>query len=298
MIYDIIEAVKDGKALFEWEEVTTSIEEKKLHISIMRDAIRFNNIPALRYDRKGLPTNETFNGVRLPATAIEMQSIADMLFCMMPTPKILDTIWLQATTKFDPVVNLGPGKIVATQNITSVHTAIEKKIKDEGGYPSRGIIDSVGKYWVITNKLKNSKNLKYGVKTSCNYGWHNSTKEGSRAVTPGLYVYQGQGTMHNDIHIDPSQVVRLMYRIARLEHEDGKCEKVDLHNIASDEKLSYLLNHDGVLHVLRQPSVPETPPVKSGNTWVLPEITIYSNVPPSEMNDDELKAFKAGFPKA
>lgn len=297
-MWDIVKAVKEGKALFEWEEITSELGDEKLHISVMRDAIRFNQVPVLKYNKQILSEDRLFDGVRVPATANEMQEIADLLFCTMLTPKVIDLIWQQAHIKFDPVVNLGPGKIVATQNITDVHTAIEGKIKRiHGGYPSRGIIDSVGKYWVITNKL-NNKNLTYGVHTCCNYGWHNTSKSGERAVTPGLYVYQGQGTRHNDQHVDPSQVVRLMYRMARLERADGSYERVDLHEIFADTKRSAMVNHDGVLKIFRQPSVEEPKATLINGVWRMPDSVVYSSMPPSEMEEEELKLFLSGLKKS
>lgn len=287
-MWDVVEAVQNGRARFEWAEVESRVGDDRLYISVMRDAIRFDNVPAMSWHRDPIGS-VVFNGVRVPATAAEMQKIADMLFCMLPTPKILDLVWSQATLKFDPVINLGPNTIVATQNINNVHEAIEKKITAAGGYPAHGIVASVGKYWVLSNKLS-SKSGKYGASTSCNYGWH-SSGGAYQAVTAGMKVWQGEGTAHNDQHVDPSQVIRLIYRMGRLVHSDGSTERVDLHNIAADPVLSSAINHSGVLKTLRQPSVPEPKIVEQDGVMIMPEIVVYPGLPPAEMDKDQLSQF-------
>lgn len=288
-MWDVVGAVREGRARFGWAEVLSVVGDEKLYISVTRDALRFDGVPAMNWHRDPAANNgDTFDGVRIPATAAEMQQIADILFCMLPTPKVLDLVWAQASLRFDPVVNLGPGKIVAVQKVDDVHQAVEKKIAGAGGYPDRGAVASVGKYWVICNKL--AAPGKFGVNTACNYGWHSSNGVYG-AVTPGLRVWQGEGTRHNDLHVDPSQVIRLMYRMARLVRKDGSVEKVDLHDIASDPTLSAAINHDGILKVLRQPSIPEPRPTDQDGVLVMPETTIYPAVPPAEMSPEELASF-------
>lgn len=289
-------AVRNGQAQFEWDEVVSEAGGNRLYVSVMRDAIRFDGVPAMNWHRDPISGDgRTFDGVRIPATAAEMQEIADMLFCMLPTPRVLDLVWAQAKLRFDPVVNLGAGKIVATQNVHDVHEAVEQKIASAGGYPEHGIVASVGKYWVVCNQLAHPG--KYGARTACNYGWHSSN--GAYAgVTPGIKVWQGEGTAHNDEHVDPSQVIRLMYRMARLVRADGTEDRMDLHDVAKDEVLSAALNHKAgsstVLQILRQPSVKEPEAVtEPGGSIVLPETVVYDGSPPSEMSESELAEFLA-----
>lgn len=299
-VWDVVSAVRNGQARFEWDEVVSEADGNRLYVSVMRDAIRFDGVPAMNWHRDSVPGDgRTFDGVRVPATAAEMQEIADMLFCMLPTPRVLDLVWAQAKLRFDPVVNLGAGKIVATQNVNDVHEAVEKRIAAAGGYPERGIVASVGKYWVVCNSLEapSPDSRPYGIRTACNYGWHSSS--GAYAgVTPGVKVWQGIGTRHNDEHVDPSQVIRLMYRMARLVRADGSEDRVDLHEVAKDNVLSAALNHKAggstVLKVLRQPSVkePETVTEPDGSI-VVPETVVYGGSPPSEMSELELSEFLA-----
>lgn len=299
--WDIVSAVRDGKARFEWEEVASKVGGDTLYVSVMRDAIRFDGVPPMNWHREVLGSSESFDGVRVPATASEMQQIADMLFCMLPTPYVLDLVWKQAALRFDPVVNLGPNKIVATQNVHDVHLAVEKKLASAGAYPARGIVASVGKYWSVCNALipPSPDERKWGMKTACNYGWHSSG--GAYAgVTPGIKVWQNIGTWHNDEHIDPSQVVRLMYRMARLVRADGTKERVDLHDVAGDEGLSAAINHkEGgghILRVLRQLSVPEPSGTVQDGVTVMPEFVAYAGAPPADLSEADLLAFLAGSP--
>lgn len=276
---DIVEAVKEGRGRFEWAEIESRYYGLCLTLSVFRDAMRFDDVPPMRWNRQEIVGDDRrFDGVRLPATAAEMQEIADLLTCWLPTPKILDLVWQNATLRFNPVVNLGPNKIVATQNIHDVHAAIERKIEKAGGYPASGIVASVGKYWVCSNRLVQpvTDTRKYGIHTACNYGWHSS--DGAYpAVSSGLKVWQGEGTAHNDLHLDPSQVVRLVYRFARLQRPDGSIEVLDLATIAADPLLAPLINHGGVLKVTRQPSVPEPQPTLTDDgVIVLPTLNIYA----------------------
>ncbi len=91
---DVVQLVKDGKGIFEWSEVVSEHNGYKLYIKVFRDAMKFDNIEACTWNLKPLQSWEAdhgkiFNGVRLPATAHQLQQIADMLNCMMLTPKKL-----------------------------------------------------------------------------------------------------------------------------------------------------------------------------------------------------------------
>ena len=74
-------------------------------------------------------------------------------------------------------------------------------------------------------------------------------------MTPGVQCWQRPGFRHNKSHWDPSQTIRLMHRSARLIHPDGTEEKIDLHDIAGNPALAYLLHHQGPLTYLRQKGV-------------------------------------------
>lgn len=239
---DLVQAIKDGKATVDWALVHSEHDGHRLRISVMRDALKVDNI-------------------RWPATAIDLQRVADHLGAMLLTPKVVDLIWLEAGragTQFNPVINHKyPGKvvIVALMPVLDVSNLVDDKIQAAGDVG--GVIESVGKYWVLTNKLLTGK---FGKEQACNYGWH-STGAPYAAVTPGLKVWQPLSSRHNNVHIDPSQVVRLMHRIAFLTRPGEKEEMVDLRQVAIDPALAPLISHEGPLRILRQPGVPDPQPI-------------------------------------
>lgn len=236
---DFIQAIKDERATVDWTTIESVHGELKLHIAVMRDAMKID-------------------GIRYPATAIDLQKVADYLDCLLLTPKVLDLIWLEAGktgVQFDPVINskyMGKTVIVAIMPARDVSELVDAKIEAVGD--NGGIIASVGKYWVLTNKLLSGK---FGASQACNYGWHSSTAPYA-AVTPGLKVWQSVGSAHNNRHVDPSQVIRLMHRDAWLSRGGEPAEYVDLRTVATDPELVPLISHEGVLKVLRQPGVPDS----------------------------------------
>jgi hypothetical protein len=255
--FDWDAALDDGDCFFDWATLRSEYAGHELYMQVMRDA-------AIDSD-----------GVRQPATAAQMQRVADRLGCMLLTPKLVDLVWRQAALRFDAVVNV-KGKIVAECSVDTVHAALEETLRACGPYPEEGCVACVGKYWVVSNALARPK-LRYGKQTACNYGWFSSRAPAkNHGVTGGdVHPWQTLGTRHNDQHVDPSQVVRLVQRRAWLVQANGDQGDVDLHSIAADPALAPLINHDGVLKVLRQPSVPEEQPVTlDDGTVVLPEMVV------------------------
>lgn len=253
---DITAAIREGRARVEWTNLVSEYKGHRLTMRVFRDAMKIDNI-------------------RQPVTAKQMQEVADLCACMMPTPKILDLIWIEAGktgVRFDPIINFN-GKIVADLTPEVVSPLVDAEIHKKGD--NGGIIDSVGKYWVLTNTLNLSHGNLYGIHNSCNYGWHSSIGV-SAGVTPGLKVWQGMGWRHNDEHVDPSQVIRLVFRMALLLRAGSSVEEqIDLHDVLKDPELAGLISHEGPLTYLRQASVPEPQPVKNADgSYTMPEIVI------------------------
>lgn len=236
----LIEALMNGDAQFEWAEILSKYDGNELKIFVFRDAMKFN-------------------GIREQATAYELQQMADALDCLLLTPKVVDFIWEQANTRFDSIVQ-ADGGIVANSSSARVSQLIDQKIESLGG-DQGGLIDSVGKYWVIINKLLRPGNL-YGVKTACNYGWPSSVAARVSEITPKIngkphMVWQNPGFKHGDNHHDPSQTIRLMhaYGLLKQKHET-EFWKTSLTSVMTDPNLHHLLSHEGPLFCHRQPSVP------------------------------------------
>ena len=260
-LYDWLAAVRSGDVSYEWAEVVSEHPDgkRRLRVRVMRDALK------------------AADGVRWPATAAQMQRVADELVCMLPTPLVIDLVWRQAATRFNAVVNVDR-RIVAECKVEDVHLAIEKRIEAAGG--AVGLVACVGKYWVLSNVLaRDPRELAYGKHTAVNYGWFSTGAPKTRVGVTGrdVHPWQTLGSRHNDQHVDPSQVIRLMDRLAVLVDAEGEHE-VDLHAVASDPDLAPLINHDGVLKVLRQPSVPEPEAtVAADGTIVMPTVTIHGS---------------------
>jgi hypothetical protein len=257
---DVVQLVRESRDNFEWAEVKSVHNGYTLYIQVFRDAMKFDGIPALTWDFKEvIGDNRLFHGVRLPASAHQLQEIADLLNCMLLTPKIIDMIWLQAELKFDCIVNVN-GNIVAISHIHDVHQAIEKKTQQLGDDGTK-LVSCVGKYWCLINDLQGRPKL-HGDEVACNYGWCAKSASGP-GITPGVQCWQRPGFRHNKLHWDPSQTIRLMHRSARLVHPDGTEEKVDLHDIAANPALAYLIHHQGPLTYLRQKGVNKLDPIVS-----------------------------------
>jgi hypothetical protein len=293
---DVVQQVRDGKARFEWAELISEHNGYKLFLSVLRDAMKFDQVPALTWDWKPVTgawaTDELFDGVRLPATAHQLQEIADLIGGMLLPPKIIDLIWLKAPIKFDSVVNTPryPGapasqrEIVAISPYHVVHQEIEAKIAAAGGDDGVSIISCVGKYWCLIQQLINCGMLQ-GDWTACNYGWFAKVASGP-GLTAGTQCWQRPGYRHNKQHWDPSQTIRLMYRRGMLVRPDGTEEDVDLHDVAQDPELCGLLAYDGKpLTYLRQKGVEELEPLPTHGIITLPEVTIFGR---RRKSDDDI----------
>jgi hypothetical protein len=284
---DVVQLVKDSKGKFEWTEVCSeNARGDKLFISVMRDAMKFDDMPAMTWDYKPVyvvkdgvkvEDDRLFDGVRMPATAHELQQIADLVSGMLMTPLVIGLLWLQAGLKFDSVVNV-KGKIVATSNIHDVHEAIEAAITKLGGDDGTKLVDCVGKFWCLINDL-NYKGIVEGDECACNYGWFAKQASGP-GLTPGTQCWQRPGFKHNKQHWDPSQTIRFMYQWGRLVRADGSEKYVLLTDIAQDPDLCSLLTHDGKpLTYLRQKGVDKLEPLVEPGVITLPMLTIEGRGP-------------------
>lgn len=259
---DVVQLVRDGKGRFEWFPLETEHDGHKLMFTVMRDAMKFDGVPDLTWDLKPVAgSTRTRDGVRLPATAIQLQQVADLVFGCLLTPKVVDLLWAEAGrfgAQFDSIVNV-KGNIVATSKILDVHDAIEEALSRCGG-DEGGIIDSVGKYWVLVNLLLTGKFSKvkqpdgtYVNMQAVNYGWPTITAGNGMGVTGTVHVWQKVGDAHNYFHFDPSQTIRLMHRSALLVLPSGSIQEVDVTYILQHPTLWPLLCHDGPLNIIRQP---------------------------------------------
>lgn len=269
---DVLQLVKEGLARYEWTTVTSKHGELQLRIAVLADAMKFDGMPELNWHREprsdfATPSpGETYDGVRLPVTAEELQQIGDLVGASLLTPRVIDLIWLQASVKFDANINTGPPSydIAATMDITHLHGLIEADIERVGG---SGLVSCVGKYWCLTNVLE-QKGMVEGDWAACNYGWFQVAAP-SNGVTPGTKLWQTRGYRHNKVHIDPSQTIRLMGNWPELSRDGGETwEHVFMSDVMADPELAPLITADGKpLTYTRQNGVeeqPASPPLVQG----------------------------------
>lgn len=191
------------------------------------------------------------DGVRINVSAILQQQIADMLGAYLLTPKLLDQLWAQRAVTLTPCTQ--PSSSTSAAMI--VHSAcIDTKLKTQVGadIPADGIVQTVGKTWVITNALLDHPGM------ACNIGWHLEHPMGggipfdAAPTLPGAHMIQSPGYRHNARFLDYCQLVLVVHRDCVV---DGSLNTFAA--VARDPELAPLVNADGVLKVLRQPGVPE-----------------------------------------
>lgn len=171
-------------------------------------------------------------GVRINVSAAEAQTWADELGALLTTPKIEDLIYKHATVKIPPFTG-NPATTTAAQHSAKIDAAIPAINKD--------LVATVGKSWVLTNKLSST--------VAANYGWHTQTQASEPSATlPGVNVWQGTGHKHNPQHRDYSQTLRLVSRKVVI---DGKVW--DLEKALRDPAVAHYFSHVGPLQITRQP---------------------------------------------
>lgn len=243
---DVVQLVKSGRARYDWFWIQRSRGSTVLRYAVLRDAMRFDGIPPLDWYRRPLGDGESRDGVRLPASAEELQQIADIVGGSLLTPSMVDQIWLQAGRRFDAVVNGGPPQypIVATMPILDVHDRIEAALSSAGGDDGRSLVSCVGKYWVLYNQLS-SVGMVEGDYAACNYGWEARTASGP-GLTPGTQVWQRPGFRHNKQHLDPSQTIRLVCSLCEVSRDGGETfAESSIYEAFSDPELAPLVTVDG-----------------------------------------------------
>lgn len=193
-------------------------------------------------------------GVRVNVCAETEQILADMLNCMMLTPRLADLIWLQADCRLSPfprgnIVRMGSTEAMVTHS-AKIDTALSKMTVQ----PT--LISTVGKHWTVSNGL-----LAHPQRAE-NYGWHSAQPMAGipmeNAVTIDPYtghplpLIQGRGWAHDMHHADYSQTCVLVARACTVNGAP-----MDLLSVLEDPDMAHLANHDGLLKVIRQPGVPE-----------------------------------------
>jgi hypothetical protein len=236
LILDIVEKQQD-RLSYDWYSLKIEHKGHNAQFFVMSDALKID-------------------GIRINVTAHTQQVIADKWGCTLLTAKLSDLIWHNADIRLKPC----PRKITSsTKGMINHSQDIDKQLEDIDC--SGKLLSTVGKNWIITNKLISKPGI------ACNHGWHfsgNSFQGINGNVNPSLLknpetktywkLIQSMGTAHDSInHSDYSQICRLVCRECII---NGKT--MDLIDVFKDKTLSTLVNHDGVLNYTRVSTVPES----------------------------------------
>jgi hypothetical protein len=192
-------------------------------------------------------------GVRIAAGAKLAQQIADVLGCLLLTPKLLDLTYAARAVTIGPQLEYDPQKMLTSEWWKKHSAAIDAALA-KAGYRS-GIVQTTGKPWMISNALE--QHVGHGE----NYGWHCPPGTGAsyqgapayQSVTmPTIRVLQQPGWAHALDEDDYSETVTLVHRSCVV---DGVA--MDLaKDVLPSKELAPLASHEGPLRILRQPGVP------------------------------------------
>lgn len=227
----ILEYVRNGQYEADLFPIVAKTNGKEVKFWVFRDAMKID-------------------GVRINVSAKVQQTIADMIGCSLLTPRMADLLWINRNVTLAP----SPQPISSLTQAMIAHSArIDaklSKLKD-----TSGIIQTVGKHWVIDNDI-----LLHPGRAE-NYGWHfqegdwTGPKEPSASKdSSGAYIrmIQGRGWAHDMSHVDYSQICVLASNYVEVDGEPSTLE-----NVLTNPDLASALSHQGVMKVLRQPGVPK-----------------------------------------
>ena len=200
-----------------------------------------------------LQLGEPGDCIRVNVTPATAQRIADQLGCILPTTKLLDDCYRQATAKAEPQLQPSDGiKRVASgyspsMDDTAAMLRHDRAVTDALS-KQQGLVCNVGKHWVLSNRLLQQSTTD-PLGTACNYGWF--TKTAPYRTASGLLAWQTLGAAHNRAHVDYSQVVQLVQQSMVV---DGVTRSI--FEVGADPELAGIISDEGVLRVWRQPGVP------------------------------------------
>ena len=214
-------------------------------------------------------------GVRASVSATLAQRIADALDCSLLTAKLADLLYTQRTATLPPHTQVPDRTMVTTRVMAAQSAWLDDQIaKLQAAGTDVTLVGTLGKHWILDNLMtpggKAAGKANDGLERAINYGWHmpspsfQGTTWGKSVSDPTIYVIQGRGWAHSRGETDYSQTCILVSNGCTVDGKDAR-----LQDVLSDPSLALLANHEGVLHVLRQPGVPvgtSTPPSGGGTS--------------------------------
>ena len=158
---------------------------------------------------------------RLPLTPMTAQRLADLWDCSLPTARMVDDIYRQATVKLEPRPLTEAREATAT--FQQHHRIIEVQ---RAGKTLGALVAGIKKDVVLTNRLR-EKPAKVAI-----YGWHQLNGSPIQPLT----------IVHKESYVDYSHGIRLVKRDVVV---DGKA--MDLRDVLRDPELAPVVNDEGPL---------------------------------------------------
>lgn len=164
----------------------------------------------------------------VPMTPILAQKVADLTKCSLPTKKIVDKIYKNATIKLQPKP-IPPTKAMTTVPVFIAHTEIiNMQLNDfNAQHKNSELTAGHKKDIIISNKIYGEKSARVVI-----YGWH---KLDGKPIQP-FY------NKHTNTWADYSHGVRLVQNTVWLNGKKTKIAKV-----LKNEKLSILISDEGII---------------------------------------------------
>ncbi|MBC7476008.1 MAG: hypothetical protein H7263_17125 [Candidatus Sericytochromatia bacterium] len=197
---------------------------KDVNISMVDDNGQKHNATIhVAPDYLAIGSNEDF--IRIPMNPITAQKIADQTGTILPTKKMVDQIYQQATAKMSPQPMQASSKMMSNEYYENHNNMVEQQ-RDNKGYRLGQLTAGHQKDVVITNQLdKNTGKVAI-------YGWHRTN---GKAIQP-------LSTIHENTYEDYSHGIRLISKNITV---DGK--KMNIDDVLKDPNLSKLLSDEGVI---------------------------------------------------
>jgi hypothetical protein len=216
----VLEAVIAGHHLpIRWCPLSTAKGQHSGTVWVAEDALRIG---------------EPGDCVRITVSHRLAQLIVDHFDARLPTSRISDLAWEQATVRLPDLVRpwWADGTMSTNARMVEQDRAIETLIASRPG-----LVADVGKDWIL------SRQHEWNPSCGVNYGIH-YRKMGQ------LRVWQPTSTKHNLDHHDYSQTLRLVCRTAEV---DG--QRMPLDQVLRAKELAPLVSNEGALTILRHPAV-------------------------------------------
>lgn len=198
--------------------------------------------------------------LRLPLTPVTAQKVANLSGLLLPTPKLVFTIWQQSEVKLSPtsIAALKPSEPNKGANMAQYlrhNAAIEAQLAGRAG-----LVSGHKKDVVVGNAQKAGKVLIFG--------WYRPSPDvfddRSSMENPARQPIQPYSNVHGDFYVDYSHGIRFVSPVMTVEGQDVETEKV-----FTDASLSGFVSHEGPVRQPRYPapfpSSARKPPLISRN---------------------------------